>query len=107
MKKQILAVLLSSSFALTAQATLTEKPQVKYVGDTEYASFCKAVLEDNVLLFKRSLKRFVGPLGGNKQGVLQRVLENNNVQCAGQGLIEFSENRKATQVAKFISNSAA
>ncbi len=107
MKNILVAAVISFLFAFTANATMSNNTQVKYVGDTEFASFCKAVLDDNVMLFKRSLNRFVGSLGGNKQGVLQRVLENNSVQCAGQGLVEFSQNRKATEVAKFLSNSAA
>lgn len=105
MKKVILATLLGSLLSVNANAALKSEDNFKFVGDTEYSSFCKAVLDDNVALFKRSLKRFVGPLGASRKSVLERVLENDNVQCAGQGIVEFSEQREAKEIAEYIRRS--
>ena len=105
MKKLVLASVVFSALSFTANASM--KAEVKFVGDVEYASFCKAVVNDNVKLFKRSLKRFVGPLGGSKQDVLNRVLDNNNVQCSGQNLTDFASSRDAQKVAAYITKNAA
>ena len=105
MKKLVLATLVSLSVSSVANAALEKN--VKYVGDMAYAGFCKAVIADNVGLFKRSVRRFVGPLGGTKQDVLLRVLDNKNVQCAGQGLVEFAQQRNAKQVVAYLNNQSA
>lgn len=80
--------------------------QVKYkfVGNTKFASFCKAALTNNVDLFKRSVKNQVGILATTTNEVMSLVLDSNNVTCAGQGLREFSEERQATDVANYIGN---
>lgn len=105
MKKLVLATLVSLSVSSVANASMEKN--VKFVGDLAYAGFCKAVVNDNVGMFKRSVKRFVGPLGGTKQDVLSRVLNNDNVQCSGKGIVEFVEQRNAKKVAEYLNNSAA
>lgn len=107
MKKVILATVLSATVSISANAAMEKQGNFKFVGDTQYASFCKAVLNDNVKLFKRSLNRFVGPLGTNRKIVLERVLDDNNVQCAGQGIVEFSQQRNASKVAAYLSKAQA
>lgn len=107
MKKLVLATLLSVTVSASATAAMKSQSNFKFVGDTEYAGFCKAVLNDNVTLFKRSVKRFVGPLGATKQDVLNRVLNSNNVQCAGIGIVEFSQQRSANKVAQYINSAKA
>lgn len=104
MKKLIVAAIFS---AVVSGANAGVNSNVKFVGDTEYAGFCKAVMNDNVVLFKRSLKRFVGPLGGTRQDVLERVLQNDNVQCAGQGIADFAQQRDAEQVSQYIKKFSA
>jgi hypothetical protein len=89
----------------TSRADNTAK--FSYVGDLQYADFCKATLSNNVALFKRSVRSQVGLLAASKQEVLDIVLDANNVQCAGLGLVEFSEQRKATAVSEFIFNKQA
>jgi hypothetical protein len=103
MKKLIIASILASAVSMSANASMESKTNFKFTGDTEFAGFCKAVLNDNVSLFKRSIRGFVGPLGATRQDVLKRVLKNENVSCAGQGLVEFTKQRDAKQVAEFIS----
>lgn len=107
MKKVILATVLSATVSISANAAMEKQTNFKFVGDTQYASFCKAVLNDNVKLFKRSLNRFVGPLGSSRRVVLERVLDDNNVKCAGQGIVEFSQQRQANKVAEFLSKAKA
>lgn len=83
-----------------------EAPSKKFsfVGDTQYAGFCKAAITNNVNLFKRAVRTQVGSLATNRKDVLEIVLDENNVQCAGVGIAEFSEQRNATEVVEFIAN---
>ena len=104
MKTLALVSVLSLSVSFAADAALQQTKEVKFVGDMAYAGFCKAVVNDNVSLFKRSVKRFVGPLGGNQQLVLTKVLENDNVKCAGQGIAKFAKERDAQQISAFIAD---
>ncbi|GAB2677111.1 DUF3718 domain-containing protein [Aliiglaciecola sp. 3_MG-2023] len=106
MKKLVLATLVALSVPFTASASGTSTESVKFVGDLEYASFCKAVVNNDVELFKVSLNRFVGELGSSRKRVLKRILADNNVTCSGQSLIEFSAKRNATQVGSFITAQA-
>ena len=107
MKNVLLASVFVSVFSASAQATINAEKKVKFVGDMAYAGFCQAIVDDNVSLFKRSIRRFVGPLGGTREEVLEKVLENDNVKCAGEGIAKFAQERNATQVSGFISNVSA
>lgn len=107
MKNILLATLFTAALSSQANATMGSQTNVKFVGDTEFASFCQAVLDDNVALFKRSLRRQLGTLGSTQQNVLARILNSDNVQCAGQGIVEFSQQRDASKVFKFISKGKA
>ncbi|MFT6897967.1 MAG: hypothetical protein ACJA13_002381 [Paraglaciecola sp.] len=84
-----------------------EQAQYKFMGDKNFASFCKAALTNNVDLFKRSIRNQVGILARSKSAVMDLVLDSNNVTCAGQGLKEFSGARQATDVVNYISNAKA
>ncbi|GAA6184761.1 MULTISPECIES: DUF3718 domain-containing protein [Alteromonadaceae] len=106
MKKLVLASLLALSVPFTASASESSAESVKFIGDLEYASFCKAVVNNDVELFKLSLNRFVGELGSSRKRVLKRVLADNNVTCSGQSLVEFSAKRNATQIGSFITAQA-
>jgi hypothetical protein len=106
MKKLLISVVVSAAcLSFNANAALQSAKNVKYVGDTEYASFCKAAVTNDVSLFKRAVSRQVGVLASSKQKVLDIVLDANNISCGGQGLTEFSENRQATDVVNFIQTS--
>jgi hypothetical protein len=87
----------------TVQATAKATPKIKFVGDTHYASFCKAVVTNDLDMFKRAVASRVGDLGNSKQQVLDVVLDKNNVSCAGQGLVEFSQTRQAQDIVSFLS----
>jgi hypothetical protein len=93
---------------ITAEnASPQDAKKFAFAGDTEYAGFCKAALRNNVQLFKRAVRSQIGNLASSKQEVLDIVLEADNVQCSGLGIVEFSEQRKATKVIEFISNARA
>jgi hypothetical protein len=79
----------------------------KYVGDTNYKNFCKAALTNNAALFERTLSSQVGRIGSTKQEVMDKVLDDKNVTCAGQGLVEFFQERGATSVINYISEKVA
>ncbi|MFQ3235573.1 MAG: hypothetical protein ACI9C4_001132 [Paraglaciecola sp.] len=84
-----------------------QQARYKFVGDKNFASFCKAALTNNVDLFKRSVRSQVGILARNTSAVMDLVLDSNNVTCAGQGLKEFSGSRHATDVVNYIRNAKA
>ena len=103
MKKLLISVVVSAAcLSFNANAALEGAKKVKFVGDTEFAGFCQAAVNNDVNLFKRSISRQVGILASSKQRVLDIVLDANNVSCAGKGLTEFSETRQATDVVNFI-----
>ena len=91
--------------AKKAEAVPTKR--FSFIDDTQYTSFCKAVITNNVNLFKRAVRTQIGFLATNRKDVLEIVLDTNNVQCAGVGIVEFSEQRNATEVVEFISNKRA
>lgn len=103
MKKLIVSVVVATAcLSFNAIAALDSAKKVKFVGDTEFAGFCQAAVNDDASLFKRSVSRQVGVIAGSKQRVLDLVLNAENVSCAGKGLEEFSESRQATEVMNFI-----
>ena len=81
-----------------------EQAKYKFVGDKNFASFCKAALTNNVELFKRSVRSQVGIIATSTSAVMDLVLDSNNVTCAGQGLKEFSGSRQATDIVNYIGN---
>ena len=58
-------------------------------------------------LFKWADRTQVGSLASEYKEVLELVSDENNVQCAGMGLSEFSEKHNATEVVEFIAHQKA
>ena len=106
MKSTTLSTMLSTVLATTLafQVGAHEQPQDKvvFVGDTEYRSFCKAVLQDDVALMRRSFNNKVGVVASRKRDVYQMLLSQENLACNGKGIIEFSKERKAEQVLSYL-----
>ncbi|MDP5029124.1 MAG: hypothetical protein NWQ54_00975 [Paraglaciecola sp.] len=103
MKKLFVSIVVSAAcLSFNANAALESAKKVKFVGDTEFAGFCKAAINNDVNTLKRAIERQVGVLASSKQRVLDIVLDEKNVSCAGKGLAEFSETRQATDVVNFI-----
>ena len=101
MKKLLVSVVVATaSLSFNADAALNNAKNVKFVGDTDFASFCQAAVNDDLSLFKRSVAQQVGVFTSSKQRTLGLVLEN--VSCNGKSIEEFSETRQATTVIDFI-----
>lgn len=105
MKKLLISTVVAvACLSFNANAALEGSKKVKFVGDTDYASFCRAAVDNDADLFKRSVSRKVGVIASSKQRVLELVLDADKVSCDGKGLQEFSESRQATDVVNFIKN---
>ncbi len=102
MKKLAIAVLLSSSVSFATTATNAATKEVKFVGDLEFAPLCEAIVNDDLSLLKTSLNHFVGDLGVSDRSVLRRVAKNTGVKCDGKTLVEFSNERNASEVKSFL-----
>lgn len=74
----------------------------RFVGDRDFKNFCKSAITNNVNLFKRALSSQIGNLGFNKKEVMGKVLEADNVTCAGESLGEFFQSHDATNVMSYI-----
>ena len=105
MKKLIaLSALLMAVCAMNASAKLSSPDKVKYAGDLGYKNFCEAVVKDDVNMLKRSVKNKIGLVASSSQGVLEKLTASNGMQCNGVDLVSFSQQRKASQVYQYLSN---
>ena len=96
---QNIAHYISGSEAKVVTAS-TEK--YKFIGDKNFKNFCKSAVTNNVDLFKRAVSRQVGNLGFSKKEVMDKVLDADNVTCAGESLSEFFQSREANSVINYI-----
>jgi hypothetical protein len=87
-----------------ANAKLGSSEKVKYAGDLAYKNFCEAVVRDDVNMLKRSVRDKVGLIANSSQAVLKKLTASNGIECNGADLVSFSEQRKASQVFKYLSN---
>ncbi|MFC3095576.1 hypothetical protein DRW07_08340 [Alteromonas sediminis] len=83
-------------------AILANDKAYLYSGDLQYASFCRAVVLDDLRILKASLSRHVGRIAGSEKDVLRRVVQSDGLKCNGKGLIDFSKRRNARQVHTFL-----
>ncbi|WP_158971242.1 hypothetical protein [Paraglaciecola sp. L3A3] len=74
----------------------------KFVGDQNFASFCKSAINNDLSQFKRAISRQVGNIASSRQRVLDIALEGNNISCGGVSLSEFVEQNNATNVLEYI-----
>jgi hypothetical protein len=89
--------------AMNANAKLGSPDTVKYAGDLEYKNFCEAVVKDDVNMLKRNVRSKVGIVANSRQAVLETLISDDGMECNGFDLMSFSEQRKATQVYKYLS----
>ena len=97
---KLAAILSMCASASVGAAINAEKLEDKYrfEGDVQYASFCKAILTNDVSLLKRSIRREVGDIGSNEKSVVRILLSDHGVKCDGENLVEFSIQRDAPNV---------
>lgn len=100
MKKTLLAVLALSAFA--ANAHMKSGSGYRFAGDTAYSGFCKAVVTNDVDMFKRSLRSKVGLVAPSTRDVLRKLVSTDGMTCNGINLIEFSKQREASEVYAFL-----
>jgi hypothetical protein len=79
----------------------------KFVGDKNFKNFCKSAVTNNVNLFKRAVSSQIGRLGFSKKEIMDKVLDADNVTCAGESLSEFFQSREATNVMSYITEKSA
>lgn len=101
MKTLILATLAMAS--ASTMANDVKPSRYKLVGDMDYSSFCKAVLQDDVALLKTSLIRKVGVVASSRKDVLRKILSpQDGMTCAGSNLMDFAKTRQADDVYAFL-----
>ena len=108
MNTKMMKLIASLSLCLSASASAalsTDNSVEKYrfIGDLKYANYCKAILTDDVSMMKKSIRRSVGDIAGNEKRVLRILLSDNGVKCDGESIVEFSVNRKASNIYSYIS----
>lgn len=101
MKKLMVVVMALSSFA--ASANMKSVTAYRFAGDTEFASFCQAVVTDDVVLLKRSIRAKVGDVASSSKEVLRKLISAEGVKCNNTNLVDFSTQREAKEVHAFLS----
>lgn len=100
MKTLLMTALALSAFA--ANAHIESAAKYKFSGDISYASFCRAVVTDDVELLKRSIRHKVGTLASSSHDVLRKVVAEDGIKCNNTDIVEFSKQRQAKQVYAFF-----
>jgi hypothetical protein len=93
--------------SVKAKVATASTNKYKFVGDRDFKNFCKSAVTNNVAMFKRALSSQIGALGFNTKEVMGKVLEADNVTCAGESLGEFFKSREATEVLGYIGEKSA
>ncbi|UAA39009.1 hypothetical protein KIH87_01160 [Paraneptunicella aestuarii] len=100
MSAVLLAVASVSSFASFADEAGDSR--LVFVGDTEFSSFCRAAVKDDVSMMRRSFTNKVGVIARDKRDVYEILLSEDNLACNGMGIIEFSKQRNSEQVVSYL-----
>ena len=90
----------------SAKVETASSSKYKFVGDKNFKNFCKSAVTNNVSLFKRAVSSQIGNLGFSKKEVINKVLQADNVTCAGESLGEFFQSREANSVMSYIAEKA-
>ena len=91
------------SVGVNAQMTRDEK--IRYAGDLQYSGFCRAIVNDDVSLLKRSVGKKVGEVASTRRDVLEKLVSETGMKCNGKDLIKFSESRGAKEVYAYLTKS--
>jgi len=81
------------------QPTVTK---IKFVGDTQFSGFCQAIVDNNIETLLSQAARVVGKVAPSRRGVIRVVTSEDGVTCNGKSLIEFSEEKDATDVYAYL-----
>lgn len=107
MKKFALATIVAAAISGQVMATESHDTQFVFKGDKSYASFCRAITQDNVRLIHNSFKNKVGIVAQNRKDVFRKLMDSNNLTCNGKDLVEFSKEYKADEVMAYLEKQAA
>ena len=108
MKKLLLsAVICAATLSINANASLKSANNFKFVGDTQYAELCQAAATNDLSLFKKNVKQHGFRLSSSKNKMLRLLANSDSFQCAGQGLVAFSESRGSQEVADYLTGAEA
>jgi hypothetical protein len=91
----------------SAKVETASTSRYKFVGDKDFKNFCKSAVTNNVSLFKRAVSSQIGNLGFSKKEVMDKVLQDDNVTCAGESLSKFFESREASNIMNYIAKKSA
>ncbi|MDU0356243.1 hypothetical protein RS130_22250 [Paraglaciecola aquimarina] len=97
-------ILLSAVVVFTASMSLTANAGMKFVGETKYASLCEAAATNNTQMLKQSVRQHASEFGFSNKQMLRVIAEENNFQCSGKGLVEFSEMKGSVDVANYLTS---
>lgn len=95
------------ALAITSISAIAHEPYDKrlvFVGNTSFASFCKAAIRDDVMLMRRSFSKKVGVVATSKSGVYELLLSKENLSCNGKDIVEFSKERNAEAVLGYLNS---
>lgn len=107
MKKLALSTIAAVVLSNSVLAHETHDTEFVFKGDKAYASFCRAVTQDNVKLIHNSFRNKVGVVAKNKKDVVRKLLDSNNLTCNGMNLVEFSKEKSASGVLTYLEKEAA
>ncbi|MBT79313.1 MAG: hypothetical protein CL587_02860 [Alteromonadaceae bacterium] len=99
--KTLAAVL--SVAAVSAPAFAADK-EYRFIGDTQFAGFCKAVATDDVRALRVNLSRNVGRIAATEREVLRMLTAEDGLTCNGSTLVDFSVQREASDVHEFLTS---
>lgn len=101
MMKALTKTLIATLAAAATIAPVTAK-EFRFIGDTQYAGFCKAVATDDVRALRANLSRNVGRIAATEREVLRMLTADDGLTCNGENLINFSVQRDASAVHDFL-----
>ena len=99
----LLAATATVAFTINANAAAPQK-DIRFVGETQFAGFCIAIVNDDVRVLRSSLSRNVGRIGASQREVLRMVTSEEGLTCNGSSLIEFSVERDANAVHEYLTS---
>ncbi|WP_252728046.1 DUF3718 domain-containing protein [Alteromonas sp. C1M14] len=99
--KALTKTFIAALAAAAAVAPVTAK-DYRFIGDTQFAGFCKAVATDDVRALRANLSRNVGRIAATEREVLRMLTAQDGLTCNGANLIEFSVQRDASAVHDFL-----
>lgn len=102
MKKLTLTTLMTVALASSVNAHESHDKEMVFKGDKAFASFCRAVTEDNVRLIHNSFRNKVGVVAESRRDVYRKLLNTDNLSCNGKNLVEFSKEREASEVLAYL-----